>query len=156
MLDPALGDAETYSRYPDSVTAPIAISDPSRILIDKKSPTLPDSPFGEEPAHTWCYFYENAELARQAGNWQKIVELAAQASRGGYAPQDAFEWLPFIEGYARAGDVNSAQQITLKAWDQDPRLHRGLCVLWRRLQKAGPPDAQAAAPGLIGQFRCGQ
>ena len=156
VLDPALGDAETYSRYPDSVTAPIAISDPSRILIDKKSPTLPDSPFGEEPAHTWCYFYEKAELARQAGNWQKIVELAAQASREGYEPQDAFEWLPFIEGYARAGDVNSAQQITLKAWDQDPRLHRGLCVLWRRLQKAGPPDAQAAAAGLIGQFRCGQ
>ena len=156
VLDPALDDAETYSKYPDALSAPIALSDPSRILIDAPSPALPASPFGEEPEHAWCYFYEKAELARQAHDWQKILELAAQANLGGFAPQDPFEWLPFIEGYARMGNIDSAVQITRMAWDQDPKLHRGLCVLWRRLQHDGPPPAQSAAPGIMGQLGCGQ
>jgi hypothetical protein len=156
VLDPALGDAETYSKYPDSLTAPIPLSDPSRILIDRKSPRLPTSPFGTEPAHSWCYFYEKAELARQAHDWQKIVELAAQANLGSLAPQDMFEWLPFIEGYARLGNEKMATQITKTAWDGEPKLHRGLCILWRRIQQDGPPAAQSTAAGLIGQYACGQ
>ncbi len=100
VLDPSLGDAQTYSKFPDSLTAPIALSDPSRILIGAPSPALPAAPFGEEPGHGWCYLYEKAELARQAKDWARVVELAAQANLGGFTPQDAFEWLPFIEGYA--------------------------------------------------------
>jgi hypothetical protein len=156
VLDPALGDAETYSRYPDSVTAPIPLSDPSRILIDEPSPQLPYSPFGKEPAHTWCYLYEKAELARQAGNWRQVVDLGEQARKASFAPQDAFEWLPFIEGYARTGDVKTAEQISRSAWAQDPKLHRGICVLWKRLQKDGPPSVQAESSRLIAEFTCGQ
>ncbi|HTP02331.1 MAG TPA: hypothetical protein VMJ64_13245 [Anaerolineales bacterium] len=155
VLDPALGDAETYSRYPDSLTGPIALSNPSRILINEPSPALPASPFGKEPAHTWCYFYEKAELARQAHNWQMIVNLGEQAARLGFTPQDAFEWLPFIEGYARTGGVEHATRLSQAAWEQDTKLHRGLCVLWQRLKKDGPVDAQAAASGLIAEFGCG-
>jgi hypothetical protein len=156
VLDPALGDAETYSRFPDSVTAPIPLSDPSRILINEPSPLLPLSPFGKEPAHTWCYLYEKAEMARQAGDWQRIVDLGGQAQQAGFAPDDAFDWLPFIEGYARTGDIKNALQISRSSWAQDPKLHRGLCVLWRRLQKEGPADAQAAAAGVTAEFGCGQ
>ncbi len=156
VLDPSLGDAQTYGKFPDSLTAPIPLSDPSRILIDLPSPVLPASPFGEEPKHDWCYLYEKAELARQAKDWKKIVDLAAQANLGGFSPQDPFEWLPFIEGYARAGDIRPAESLTRNAWAQDPKLHRGLCVLWKRLQQDGPPPAQSAAAGILGQFGCGQ
>lgn len=155
VLDPTLGDQQTYAKLPDSLTGPIAISDPSRILIDAPALTLPSVPFGKEPQHGWCFFYEKAELARQAHNWQKIVNLAAQANLGGLAPQDALEWLPFIEGYARAGDEQSASNLTRKAWDADPRAHRGLCVLWKRLEQAGAPTEHAAT-GILGQFGCGQ
>ena len=156
VLDPALGDAQTYSKFPESLTAPIALSDPSRIVITVPSPTLPAAPFGQEPEHGWCYLYEKAELARQAQDWQKIVDLGAQVSLGGFTPQDAFEWLPFIEGYARAGHLPSAEDLTHKAWDQEPKLHRGLCVLWNRLRKEGQPSVQSAATGIIGQLGCGQ
>ncbi len=81
VLDPAFEDAETYSKFPKSLTAPIAISDPSRIVTSAPSPTLPDPPFIKEPAHTWCYFYEKAELARQTGDWKKIVELGSEAGK---------------------------------------------------------------------------
>ena len=79
-----------------------------------------------------------------------------QARQQNQSPQDAFEWLPFIEGDARAGAVQPAEQITRQAWDQEPKLHRGLCVLWRRLQTDGPPDAQGVATRLMGQLGCGQ
>jgi hypothetical protein len=156
VLDPALGDAQTYSKFPDSLTAPIPLSDPSRIVVDAPPLKLPASPFGKEPPHAWCYLYEQAELARQAHDWQKIVSLGSQATRAGYAPEDAFEWLPFIEAYARTGHPESAQQLTRRAWDTDAKLHRGLCVLWTRLQKEGPPDVQAAAAAFTGQNMCGQ
>ncbi len=155
VLDPSLGDAQTYSKFPDSLTGPIALSDPSRIRIDAPPLSLPVAPFGREPAHTWCYYYEQAELARQAHDWGKIVSLAAQAGDAGYAPEDSFEWLPFIEAYARTGDEQSARQITQQAWDADSKLHRGLCVLWSRLEKDGPAEAQSAAAVLTGQYACG-
>ncbi len=155
VLDPALDDEQTYNRYPNTVTGPIALSDPSRILIDAPSPALPESPFGKEPAHTWCYLYEKAELARQAQDWKKIVELMRTASAQDLSPQDAFEWLPFIEGAARAGDVQSAEQMTRKAWEQEPKLHRGLCLLLKRLRADGPAEAQSMAARVAGEFRCG-
>ncbi len=156
VLDPSLGDAQTYSKFPSSLTEPIPLSNPSLIVTNVPYRTLPASIFGEEPKHDWCYLYEEAELARQTKDWSRIVDLAAQASLGGFTPQDDFEWLPFIEGYARAGHIPSALDLTRKAWGEDPKLHRGLCVLWRRLQNDGPPAAQSAATGILGQFGCGQ
>ncbi|HEX8990875.1 MAG TPA: hypothetical protein VF784_04285, partial [Anaerolineales bacterium] len=156
VLDPTLGDAETYGRFPVSLTGPIAISDPSRILINNSPLVLPVAPFGHEPDHTWCYVYEKAELARQVHDWQQIAELGAQASLGGFTPQDDFEWLPFIEAYAHTGNLKNAVNLTVRAWTEDTRLHRGLCVLWKRLQSQGSPETQAAAAGIIGQFGCGQ
>jgi hypothetical protein len=156
VLDPALGDAQTYSKFPASLTEPIPLSNLALIEINAPARVLPASPFGEEPQHDWCYLYEKAALALQAKNWNEVVSLAAQANLGGLTPQDAFEWLPFIEGYARADHIPSAEQLTHTAWNQDPKVHRGLCVLWRRLQKDGPPAAQAAAGAMLGQFGCGQ
>jgi hypothetical protein len=156
VLDPALGDGQTYSKFPDSLTAPIALSDPSRILVGAPALRLPAAPFGKEPAHAWCYYYERAELARQAQDWPQVVGLASQAGEAGYAPEDAFEWLPFIEAYARTGDLEAAQRLTRRAWDADAKVHRGICVLWNRLHKDASPALQSAAAALTGQYACGQ
>jgi hypothetical protein len=154
VLDPSLGDAQTYSKFPDSLTAPIALSDPSRIIADAPQPRLPNPPFDTEPAHTWCYYYEKAELARQQQNWTQVAQLAAESAQQGLAPEDVFEWLPFIEGYARTGDVQAAEDISHSAWNAEPKLHRGLCILWQRLQTDGPPDTQHAALRLTAQWGC--
>ena len=42
--------------------------------------TLPAPPFATEPGHTWCYFYEKAELARQIQDWDQIVALGSEAA----------------------------------------------------------------------------
>ncbi len=156
VLDPGLDDAETYGRFPASLTAPIALSDPSLIHVDAPSPLLPNSPFGSEPTSTWCYYYEKAELARQNRDWPRIVQLASVAAQQGLGPQDAFEWLPFIEAYARTGDLTAAEQITRDAWNREPKVHRGLCVLWKRLQAEGQAEARGPAARIIHEFECGQ
>ena len=154
VLDPANGDQVTYSPFPESLTALIPLSKPSLIL--RRSPTLvlPAPPFGTEPPRTWCYYYEKADLARQGGDWQGVVALAADATQKGLLPEDAVEWLPFIEAEARAGSLVAAEQITRQAWNQEPKLQRGLCALWSRVQATGPLQAQTLAPRLMAELRC--
>ena len=89
VLDPALGDTETYAKFPESLTAPIVISDPSRIITTASVPAMPDPPFNQEPAHAWCYYYEKAELARQVRDWNQVIALGLEAEQKGLAPRDA-------------------------------------------------------------------
>ncbi len=164
VFDPAFNDSETYGRFPDSLSSLVPFSDPSRIITSAPEPSLPNPPFTSESNHTWCYFYEKAELARQSRDWNQIARLGKEAKQQGFSPQDPFEWLPFIEAYARTGDLNSAKQLTQTAWDQQPRIRAGLCQLWERVQadsaalsvSKGPNEARSFASNLLNILGCGQ
>ncbi len=156
VFDPALGDAEAYAKFPESLIAPIPLSNMARIVTNAPPRVLPDPPFIKEPEHTWCYYYERAELARQTHAWNTVAALGQEAGRKGFGPQDAFEWLPFIEADARTGDLPTAEQLSRQAWNGEPKVHRALCVLWARLQSDSPANAKSVATGLIGDFHCGQ
>jgi hypothetical protein len=142
VFDPAFDDAMTYSVLPESITAAIPLSDPSRILASAPARSLTNPPFTGEPVHGWCYFYEKAELSRQLRDWEGIIALRADAAREGSWGRDPFELLPFIEAEARHGDVGWAVRSTLEAFKGEPKLQRGLCALWRRVG-AGEPTAHA-------------
>jgi hypothetical protein len=156
VLDPGLGDGMTYSRLPEAVTSLIPLSDPRLIIQEASSLPLPTPPFAREPAHGWCYYYEKAELARQAGDWKRIVQLGATASQKGLTPADPFEWLPYIEAGARAGDAGAAAQLTRQALELDAKLQRGLCVVWKRVQLDGPIKNQTLAATLLAELSCTQ
>jgi hypothetical protein len=154
VLDPVYANAQTYNRFP-SLTPLIPLSDPSRIITHAPPLILTNPPFPDEPTHTWCYFYEQAELARQIGDWNKVADLGREASQQGFFPQDDFEWLPFIEADALTGDLKSAEQITRQAWKDEAKLHQGLCILWKRVQVEGPKEAQGASSNLLTELGCG-
>jgi hypothetical protein len=161
VLDPVYANAQTYNRFP-SLTPLIPLSDPSRIITNVPLLNLPNPPFPNEPSHTWCYFYEQAELARQIGDWNKVADLGREALQQGFVPQDDFEWLPFIEADALTGDLKSAEQITHQAWKDEAKLHPGLCILWERVQaegaalsvSKGPKEAQGTASNLLTELEC--
>ena len=153
VFDPAFDDALTYAKYPESLIAPIPLSDPSRILPDAVSRALPDPPFIKEPLHAWCYYYEKAELARQTGDWSKIVALGLDADQKGFSPHDAFEWLPFIEADARTGAWGQAQALAHQALRADPKIQRGLCLLFKRVRTG---NANSQVSNLLQAFNCGQ
>ena len=35
--------------------------------------------YNPEPGHGWCYYFEQADLARQMGDWERVVKLGDEA-----------------------------------------------------------------------------
>jgi len=119
-------------------------------------PVMPEGLFGKEPPHTWCYFYEKAELARQAGDWELVARLGDEAINQGYAPSDPYEWLPFIEAYALSDDLKQAGQLSREAFASDGKPGTGLCQLWKRVQAQGTArsESRSISTKMIKELQC--
>jgi hypothetical protein len=110
-------------------------SDLSRITNGYGSPPDPRI-FGPEPEHGWCYLYQKASLAAQFEDWQQVAALGDQAEVHGYNPYRSssdtpHEWLPFIEGYARTGQLERASALSKVLVEEDERITVHLCQLWQ-------------------------
>ncbi len=70
--------------------------------------------FGIEPEHTWCYFYQKAELARQAGDWDAVRGIGEEVLSTGLKAKDRAEWLPFLMAYLEGGDREGASLVAEK------------------------------------------
>ncbi|HVN53525.1 MAG TPA: hypothetical protein VMT46_04280 [Anaerolineaceae bacterium] len=99
------------------------------------------SPFGAEPAHDWCYFYEKADLARQYDDWAAVKDFYQQAKAKGFAPVGLYERLPLIEAYAHDAAWDRAQAETVAALDT-PNSRPPLCALWDRIKDETPASPQ--------------
>ena len=89
-----------------------AYSKTDNILLAEQMKQPPEMVFGAEPEHGWCYLYARASLARQAGDWPQVVELADQAFAENLAPGDPIEWMPFLEAFARDGQARRLDEIS--------------------------------------------
>jgi hypothetical protein len=85
-----------------------------------------------EPAHTWCYLYEKADLARQVNDWQKVTDLGDMAAKSMLKPVNLSEYLPFIEGYAHLQNWDKAGALS-KEVNTDADLFPALCATWKRV-----------------------
>ncbi|HRJ76724.1 MAG TPA: hypothetical protein PLX90_12050, partial [Anaerolineales bacterium] len=56
VLDPIYNNDETVPDANIYLIQAIELSNPDLILLDAKSPAMEKTLFGDEPAHTWCYF----------------------------------------------------------------------------------------------------
>jgi len=82
--------------------------------------------FGSEPPHTWCYFYQKIDLARQALDWRTAADLADQAISLGLAPADSSEWLPVLESYIHVNDAKQGRQIS-RLIRADKNTYQNIC-----------------------------
>lgn len=96
--------------------------------------------FGNEPEHTWCYYYEKADLASQKADWQSITQLWKEAKNKGFRPRTSVELFPFIEAFARTGAWETAQELTNSANVYPPRAQSLLCTLWKNIEISTQPD----------------
>jgi hypothetical protein len=137
----------------DLIKSAIPKSDLSLISNDPPARGYPPTDlFGREPAHTWCYYFEKADLARQMGDWTTAAALGDQARKLGYTPSRSAsdspqEWLPFIEAYAHLGRWQDAARLTLSAYQQDNRYQHEFCQLWSSLSDSGE-EGQAVKSDL--------
>ena len=134
VMDPVYSSKETVPGLNYMLTDAIPLSNLSRIDVEAQSPHPSAEWFGDEPAHGWCYYFEKAELARQVGDWKRVVQLEKEAQDKGYAPENPWEMLPFIEGNARLGNLETAAQMTTQVSGNRPDLAPGLCDLWNRVK----------------------
>jgi hypothetical protein len=120
------------------ITRAMPLSNPSQTLAGDY-PATPPSLFGPEPEHGWCYFYLKADLARQIGAWDEVVMLGDEALIAKkLRPDDNYEFMPFIEGYARQGRLKDARLLTRQVAESDPFLRPALCSVWQRIAEASP------------------
>lgn len=132
--------AQKIPLVPQLIQQALPLSNPAQILPNLAQPTFPPAIFGAEPAHGWCYTYLQADLARQQGDWETVAHLGDEAFAVPLLPDDPYEYLPFIEAYARLGRVKDARLLTRQVADNMPLLKPALCALWERAgQQAAIP-----------------
>jgi hypothetical protein len=97
------------------------------IVPEGEPPVPPRAIFGGEPERGWCYYYQQAGLARQRGDWQRVVELYDAAESQGLRAGDDSEYFVFVEGLVNAGGVERAQAIVTDTIRENPALRFSLC-----------------------------
>ena len=107
------GSQPVLSRFENSEVRAIAsYSESGRILTTDSFHTPPAIPFGAEPVHDWCYFYQKASLAQQRGQWADVVKIGEQAKSQGLEAKDLVEWMPFLQAYAHEGDAAQLKELS--------------------------------------------
>ena len=140
VLDSVYADQPFYAQNQEQLTA---VSNVSRILRGSSASGPARDVFGAEPPHTWCYYFQKADLARQFGDWDAVVRLEREAAAGGYTAAFGPELLPFIEAHARSGDWHGALELSLQAQTIVDEMEPLLCSTWTRLSRLPAPDADA-------------
>jgi len=115
-----------------------AFSQPKHVLLDSSFHTPSSVIFGPEPSHEWCFFYEKADLARQRGDWEKVIAIGEQAFGQGLEAGDPIEWMPFLQAYAQRGDVARLLQIKRKMKNADPWVMWQVCQRLSSLPEISP------------------
>lgn len=133
VLDETYASTETLPGASYMVTDAIFLSNTSQIITDNPAPILPKFLFGKEPEHSWCYYFEKAELARQVENWEEVAQLGDLAISQGHTALMPIENLVFIEGYAKMQRFNDAHLLTRQTAAENIDLVPAICSLWERV-----------------------
>lgn len=120
-------------------------SDTSYIVAEGEPPDPPKLIFGEEPLHTWCYYFQKAELARQQADWEQIARLDDMAMENGFEPRDQTEWIAFIDGYSHLAQYDRARELIDIVIEEVPLARRDLCRLLDQLEQDTSSQAEQTA-----------
>lgn len=142
--DVALTSSLEMPFVPDFTRRALPLSNLSQILLDAPQPALP-ALLGPEPEHKWCYTYQMADIARQQDDWKTVARLGDQAFAIPMLPDDPYEYLPFIEAYARLGRVKDARLLTRQVAADMPLLKPALCAVWERSGQQGAVPVETVA-----------
>jgi hypothetical protein len=119
-----------FDLYSKQVQDGAAISNLNPIVTDAEQKIPPQYLFGSEPAHTWCFYFEKAELARQVGDYAQAYSLIQQANQQGYYPKDLTEWYSFIDGALHTGHFDEAVELSSRIIVNEAVVQDGVCNTW--------------------------
>ena len=141
MLDPQI---DPYNRLipDDSLLREAAKLSTTMPILDEPLARMPKI-YAPEPAHNWCYHYEQADLARQLGDWEQVAALGNQAFKLDDYPNDPLERFVFIEGYAHVGEWERALEYSQVSYNVSKNYVGSLlCRLWDRISREVPSSLE--------------
>jgi hypothetical protein len=135
VLDP---QDSNLGELPELTLSVLPLSNLSRILPEPPEEGYPPAEvFGDELDHTWCYYFQKADLARQSADWSEITRLGDEASQREYKTDHYREALPFIEAFAKEGNWDEAHRWTMYLNPRGPNKEL-VCDLWQQLSDTTP------------------
>jgi len=156
-------------KKPRHIDQSMDLSDLTHILVSPGASARPPMQYyGPEPVGDWCQSFEAADLALQTQDWSYLVQLGDQVlmvpgdeSTGTIPAYRTFidtyassadwsklaELVPFIEGYARYGEMEKAAELTRAIYLATPKMGYYLCAAWSHIANTGTP-ALAQEPGV--------
>ena len=133
VLDEKLTQVQAFTDLypiPKLLLDAASISNLSTIIPSSTQKTPPSYLFGSEPLHTWCYYFEKAELARQQQDYAQSYALIQQANQQGFYPRDLTEWYPYIASALRLGHFDEAAELSSRIIVNDSVVKYGVCQTW--------------------------
>jgi hypothetical protein len=138
VIDPFYVTQDAFPSLPKNLTNNIGMSNIGQVEKGPGNSANPALLFGTELPHTWCYYFEKAELARQTNDWEEVMRNYESATSAGYSALLPAENLVFIEALARRGNIGRAEQLTETVISQDRRLCKALVTVWERARQVSP------------------
>jgi hypothetical protein len=129
LLPPALRDVAKYTNQ--------------NVILFEKAYELPSQFYGTQPEKNWCYYFSQAELARQQKDWQSVVQIAEQAFALGDTPNDPVERFVYIEGFAHVNNWEKAVELSQTSYKVSKNFVGPLlCKLWSRIERETESSTQ--------------
>ncbi|NLG99428.1 MAG: hypothetical protein GX491_18900 [Chloroflexi bacterium] len=130
-------DDAAYPHLPKALADLAYLSKPELIQVDAgTTPGLP-AVLGGEVSLSWCAYYAEAQLARQQQDWDSVRSIAAAAESQGFQPQVGYEYLPFMEAFARSGEWDQVERYFQRAAASSDEAGRDyLCSRWNSLTES--------------------
>ncbi len=128
---------------PDITYQPLPMSNLDRIQKTPVSDQYPSKDiFGDEPPHTWCFYYQKADLARQYGDWQEVTNLWKEAQQKNLIPGSGAEYIVFIDGFANSKEWTTAADLTVISSRYGNNIRPALCDVWKELELTLPASTE--------------
>jgi hypothetical protein len=144
LLDPDLDVENRFILDESLMREASTLSNADRILREPTA-VMPEI-YGPEPEHGWCYYFQKAELARQFGDWDEVVQLGNQAFKLDDFPNNPVERFVFIEGYAHAGKWERALELSNVSYKVSKEyVGPLLCQLWKRIETETTESVERSA-----------
>lgn len=138
-----LDDSDDYpvpASFPQFMMDTLSLSNLAFIKDGAETPAklLPQL-FDPQPTDYWCFYFVEADLARQQGDWLRVVELGDIAFAGSDRPNELTELFVFIEGYLQTDRPEMAYQVSQYLIERAGDIyHEYLCTLWRNAEGNTP------------------
>ena len=140
VMDPVYTNADSIPSLPYKMEPAIPLSNLSLIETDPENPAVPAPQYFPEPEHTWCYYYQKVDLARQKKDWKEAARLGEEAMNKGISANTPTELPVLIEAFGMVKNWDQATNLTEKAYATNPSLRPSLCALWDRIALSAQSD----------------